>query len=59
MKFGDKLYFAQVKERAAAFKVDHDIKLQNKNSLFDNTLSINKERDTEKADYEDWTSLCR
>lgn len=54
MKFGDKLYFAQVKERAAAFKVDHDIKLQNKNSLFDNTLSINKERDTEKADYEDW-----
>lgn len=54
MKFGDKLYFAQVKERAAAFKVDHDIKLQNKNSLFDNTLSINRERDTEKADYEDW-----
>lgn len=54
MKFGDKLYFAQVKERAAAFKADHDIKLQNKNSLFDNTLSINKERDTEKADYEDW-----
>ena len=25
-----------------------------KSSLFDNTLSINRERDTEKADYEDW-----
>ena len=54
MKSGDKLYFAQVKEGAAAFKVDQDIKLQNKNSLFDSTLSVRKETDTEKTDYEDW-----
>lgn len=54
MKSGDKLYFAQVKEGAAAFKVNQDIKLQNKNSLFDSTLSVKKETDTEKTDYEDW-----
>lgn len=54
MKAGDKLYFAQVKDGAAAFTAKEEILLQNKDSLFDNTLSVNKENDATKTDYEDW-----
>lgn len=54
MKSGDKLYFAQVKDGAAAFTVNQNILLQNKNGIFDNKLSVNKEVDSTKTDYEDW-----
>lgn len=43
MTAGDKLYFAQVKDGAAAFTVDQIVLFQNKNSLFDNSLSVQKE----------------
>lgn len=54
MKSGDKLYFAQVKDGAAAFTVNQNILVQNKNGIFDNKLSVNKEVDSTKTDYEDW-----
>lgn len=54
MKSGDKLYFAQVKDGAAAFTVNQNILVQNKKGLFDNKLSVNKEVDSTKTNYEDW-----
>lgn len=54
MKSGDKLYFAQVKDGAAAFTVNQNILVQNKKRLFDNKLSVNKEVDSTKTNYEDW-----
>lgn len=54
MKSGDKLYFAQVRDGAAAFTVNQNILLQNKKGLFDNKLSVNKEVDSTKTNYEDW-----
>lgn len=54
MKPGDKLYFAQVKQGAAAFAMNKNIRLQNKTGLFDNVLSVTKEADTIKTGYEDW-----
>lgn len=54
MTAGDKLYFAQVKDGAAAFTVDQIVLFQNKNSLFDNSLSVQKEADAAQRGYEDW-----